>query len=153
LSEYGGEGESREREAKELAETADLILFVLDHDLIRAELDALLALTALRKRLIVVFNKKDRFTDEDRAAVLAKLRERLQGKVAAPHIVSVAAAPRPVPVRVMQARHHRDPLRARGAGCRRARSPDRRDPGAGRPRTEGREPAPADPPPRAQGSR
>jgi small GTP-binding protein len=102
LSEFGGEGESREREAKELAETADLILFVLDHDLIRAELDALIGLAALRKRLIVVFNKTDRFTDEDRAAVLAKLRERLRGKIAPEDIVAVAAAPRPIPVRVIQ---------------------------------------------------
>lgn len=102
LSEFGVEGECREREARELAETADLILFVVDHDLIRAELDALLGLAALRKRLIVVFNKTDRFTDEDRAAVLAKLRERLRGKVAAEDVVAVAAEPRPVPVRVIQ---------------------------------------------------
>jgi len=102
LSEFGGEGEVREREAKELAETADLILFVLDHDLIRTELDALIELAALRKRLIVVFNKTDRFTDEDRAAVLTKLRERLRGKVAAEDVLAVAAAPRPVPVRVVR---------------------------------------------------
>jgi small GTP-binding protein len=102
LSEFGREGETREREATELAESADLILFVLDHDLIRAELDVLVRLAALRKRLIVVFNKTDRFTDEDRAAVLAKLRERLHGTVAAEDIVAVAASPRPIPVRVVQ---------------------------------------------------
>ncbi|ODT99440.1 MAG: hypothetical protein ABS79_04500 [Planctomycetes bacterium SCN 63-9] len=102
LSEFGKEGEAREREARDLAEAADLILFVADHDLIRAELDALLGLAKLKKRLIVVFNKTDRFTDEDRAAILAKLRERLHGTVVPEDLVAVAAAPRPIPVRVMQ---------------------------------------------------
>jgi small GTP-binding protein len=101
LSEFGEAGVSREREARRLAEAADLILFVVDHDLIRAELDALLDLSGLRKRLIVVFNKIDRFNDEDRAAILAKLRERLKGHISSDDVVAVAAAPRPIPVRVV----------------------------------------------------
>lgn len=102
LSEFGSEGETREREAKRLAESADLILFVLDHDLIRAEAEALLGLAAIGKRLIVVLNKVDRFPDEDRDAILDKLRERLKGRVAPEDIVTVAAAPRPVPVKVVK---------------------------------------------------
>jgi uncharacterized protein len=48
----------------------------------------------------VALNKKDRFTEEDREAIMAKLRERLAGVVAADDIVSVAADPAPFQVRV-----------------------------------------------------
>jgi hypothetical protein len=52
------------------------------------------------KRLIVALNKKDRMTEEDREAILAKLRERLGGLVPPGDVVPVAADPSPVPVRV-----------------------------------------------------
>ncbi len=48
----------------------------------------------------MVLNKVDRLLDEDRVAILAKLRERLAGIVPAEDVVSVAAAPRPTPIRI-----------------------------------------------------
>jgi len=102
LSELGAAGSEREREARELAARADLLVFVLDHDLIRTEYDPLSALVRQGKRSIVVFNKTDRFTEADSAAILAKLRERLRGLVPAGDVVAGAAAPRPVPVRVQR---------------------------------------------------
>src|SRR5438067_11362400 len=81
--EAGPEGVARETEALDLACRADLVLFVVDHDLTRADRQTLLDLSRLGKRLIVVLNKKDRFTADDREAILTKLRERLQGFV--PH--------------------------------------------------------------------
>jgi small GTP-binding protein len=102
LSELGAAGSEREREARELAARADLLVFVLDHDLIRTEYEPLAALARLGKRSIVFFNKSDRFTEADSAAILAKLRERLRGIVPAADIVAGAAAPRPMPVRVQR---------------------------------------------------
>jgi hypothetical protein len=87
-------------EARDLAARADLLLFVLDHDLIRSEYEPMVALARQGKRSIVVLNKKDRLTDEDRDAILDKLRERLRGVVPPQDVVAVAASPRPTPVRV-----------------------------------------------------
>ncbi|MFO0910353.1 MAG: GTP-binding protein [Isosphaeraceae bacterium] len=103
LSEIGGGGLEREREARDLAARSDLLLFVVDHDLTRSEFDPLIALARQGKRSIVVFNKKDRFPDADRDAILDKLRERLRGIVVPDDVVAVAASPRPTPVRVTAA--------------------------------------------------
>ncbi len=103
LSEVGAGGLDREREARELATSADLLLFVVDHDLLRSEYDPLVALARQGKRSIVVLNKQDRLLDEDRRAILAKLRERLRGVVAPEDVVSVSAAPRPTVVQVQHA--------------------------------------------------
>ena len=79
LSEIGEGGAVREAEARDLAARADLLLFVVDHDLIRSEFEPMVALARQGKRSIVALNKKDRLIDEDREAILAKLRERLAG--------------------------------------------------------------------------
>jgi len=100
LSEIGDAGAAREAEARDLAARADLLLFVVDHDLIRSEFEPMLALVKQGKRSIVVLNKKDRFVDADREAILAKLRERLNGVVNPKDVIAVAAAPRAMPVRV-----------------------------------------------------
>lgn len=99
LSEIGSAGAGREAEARDLAARADLLLFVVDHDLVRSEFDPLAALAKQGKRSIIALNKKDRFVDEDRSAVLAKLRERLTGIIPPADVVEVAAAPRPTQVR------------------------------------------------------
>ena len=104
LSEIGEAGSEREREARDLAARADLLVFVLDHDLVRTEYEPLAALVRQGKRSIVVLNKTDRFTDADAAAILAKLKERLRGLVPADDIVAAAAAPRPLPVRAASGR-------------------------------------------------
>ncbi|WP_435006998.1 YcjF family protein [Tundrisphaera lichenicola] len=100
LSEIGEAGSVREAEARDLAARADLLLFVVDHDLIRSEYEPMVALARQGKRSIVVLNKKDRLIDEDRDAILAKLRERLSGLVAPLDVVAVSASPRPMPVRI-----------------------------------------------------
>lgn len=100
LSEIGEGGAFREAEARDLAARADLLLFVVDHDLVRSEYEPLIALARQGKRSIVVFNKRDRFPEADRQAILVKLRERLAGVVPREDIVAVAAAPRPTMLRV-----------------------------------------------------
>lgn len=100
LFESGIGGEAREAEARDLAARADLILFVLDHDLTRSECEPLQALLRQGKRSIVALNKQDRLPEPDREAILAKLRERLNGLVDPRDIVAVAAAPRAMPTRL-----------------------------------------------------
>ncbi len=102
ISEIGEGGAMRESEARDLAARADLLVFVVDHDLIRSEYEPLTALARQGKRSIVVFNKQDRFTEPDREAILDKLRERLAGVIAAQDVVAVSALPRPIPVRIKQ---------------------------------------------------
>jgi small GTP-binding protein len=103
LSEIGDKGEGRESEARDLAARADLLLFVLDHDLIRSEFEPMAALARQGKRSIVALNKKDRLLDADREAILSKLRERLAGLIAPADVVAVSASPRPIPVRIQGA--------------------------------------------------
>ena len=100
LSEFGEVGSARESEARDLAARADLLIFVLDHDLTRTEYEPLSALVREGKRSIVFFNKVDRFSEADSAAILARLKERLRGLVPPDDIVAGAASPRPINVRV-----------------------------------------------------
>ncbi len=100
ISEVGDGGAGREAEARDLAARADLLLFVVDHDLIRSEFDPMAALLRQGKRSIVALNKSDRLLDEDREAILAKLRDRLAGLIAPADVVAVAASPRPMAVRI-----------------------------------------------------
>ena len=53
LSEIGAGGAAREQEARDLAARADLMVFVLDHDLVRTEFEPLSALVRQGKRSIV----------------------------------------------------------------------------------------------------
>lgn len=103
LSEIGEGGQLREAEARNLAARADLLLFVVDHDLIRSEYEPLTALARQGKRSILVLNKQDRFTPGDLAEILPRLRERVRGVIPPEDVVAVAASPRPVPVRVRAA--------------------------------------------------
>src|SRR5271157_439399 len=98
MSEASEAGEAREIEARALAVRADLLLFVVDHDLIRSEYSPLIELARLGKRSIVVMNKKDRFPDEDLAAILAKLRKRRSRNVDAGISVPGAEAQKREPV-------------------------------------------------------
>ena len=100
LGEAGEGGSAREAEAVDLALRADLLVFVVDHDMARADHRMVGEMAREGKRLIVALNKKDRLTEEDRDAILAKLRERLGGLVPAEDVVAVAADPSPVTVRI-----------------------------------------------------
>jgi uncharacterized protein len=100
LGEAGAAGLARDTEAIELATRADLLVFMVDHDLTRADCQTVSELAGQGKRLIIALNKKDRFVEEDREAVLARLRDRLSGLIAVEDVVAIAAAPAPVQVRV-----------------------------------------------------
>ena len=100
LGEAGDEGNLREAEAVDLALRADLLVFIVDQDLARADHRMIGEMSREGKRLIVALNKKDRLTEEDREAILAKLRERLAGLIPPEDVLAVAAAPSPITVRI-----------------------------------------------------
>jgi hypothetical protein len=96
ILEAGVAGTERERLARSLATEADLLLFVLDNDLRKSEYDPLQTLAEIGKRSLVVLNKSDLYLDDDRELILARLRERVRGLVAAADVIAVAARPQSV---------------------------------------------------------
>lgn len=89
------DGVARERLAHEVAGRADLILFVVDGDLTQAELDALRGIAELRRPLILVLNKIDRFSQPERDSLRAALLDHSTGLVHPDNLVFAAAQPAP----------------------------------------------------------
>ena len=89
------DGEVREQLAKEVAGRADLVLFVVDGDLTQAELSALRTLAGLRRPLILVLNKIDRYSSEEREQLRAALQEHGSGLIQPGNLVFAAAQPAP----------------------------------------------------------
>jgi small GTP-binding protein len=90
--------------AREVAERADLILFVTDSDLNETEFSALIELAKVHKPILVALNKSDLYTREQRERLLTVLRQdRLAGIVAAENVVVTAADPREVEYVIEQA--------------------------------------------------
>lgn len=105
LDEIGGQ--ARATLAREVAQQADLILFVIAGDMTRTEYRALMELQQAHKPLILVFNKTDLYPDRDRQTIYEKLQTLfassgdLYRPILSPDdIIMVAADPAPVEVRV-----------------------------------------------------
>jgi len=95
LNEVGGQ--DRGQMATEAAQKADLILFVTDSDLNETEFSALAALAKVHKPIILVLNKIDLYSRDQRARLLEVLRdERVADLVPSQNIALVAADPREV---------------------------------------------------------
>lgn len=81
--------------ALEEARRSQVVLFVCDGDLTRAESLAVEMLVRLDKPLVIVMNKSDRFSTEDRALLLERLLHHLDtmgGNIARDRVVAVSAA-------------------------------------------------------------
>ena len=87
-------GEDRANMAREAASRADLILFVVDSDLNDVEFAAITELAAAHKPIIVVFNKIDLYSREQRERLIEVLGERLEDLVPVSHLVMTKADPR-----------------------------------------------------------
>jgi small GTP-binding protein len=90
------DGESREQLAIEVAGVSDLVVFVVDGDMTSRERDALVLLAATERPLLLALNKADRYSDEELASLLLRLREHAQGLVQAEDVVAVSAQPPPL---------------------------------------------------------
>ncbi len=103
------QGQARAQMAREVASQADLILFVVAGDITRTEYQALCELRQSHKPLILVFNKSDLYPEKDRAAIYRQLQQlgtgkprdrSLQDTLSPDEIVTIAAEPTPLAVRV-----------------------------------------------------
>jgi len=92
LDEAGGEG--REELAKEVAGRSDLVIFVLDGDVTETELEALKAVLAQGRPVIVALNKSDLYTSGELDALLSSIRAKTQGLIEPDHVIVAAAQPR-----------------------------------------------------------
>lgn len=87
-------GEERERLAKQIAATADLILFVIAGDITRVEYEALMQLRQASKPIILVFNKVDQYPETDRQTIYTALADqRLKDLISPDEIVMTSASP------------------------------------------------------------
>jgi small GTP-binding protein len=87
------DGEAREQLAAEVAQRADIVLFVVDGDMTGTELEALRRLKTLGMPLIVVLNKADRYSHEQLEQIRESLARHLEGMVARNDIVTASADP------------------------------------------------------------
>ena len=95
LNEVGGA--DRGKMAHEAAQQADLILFITDSDLNETEYSALNSLAQVNKPIILVFNKIDLYSREQRERLTEVLRdERMNGVLKPENIIPAAADPREV---------------------------------------------------------
>ncbi len=93
LLEAGALGEARSQAARALAVKADLLLFVIDNDLHRAEYEPLAMLMGMGKRSLLVFNKGDRYLPDEKEQILARLKERTRSLLNPRDVIAVTAAP------------------------------------------------------------
>lgn len=96
ILEAGIAGTEREHLARTLATEANLLLFVVDNDLRRSEYEPLRGLAEIGKRSLLVLNKTDLYKDEDKDAILIKLRERVKDYINHNDVVAIAANPQAV---------------------------------------------------------
>ena len=95
LNEVGGD--DREAMAEQAASRADLILFVIDSDLNEIEYQALLRLLSAHKPILLVLNKIDLYSPDQRRRLLEVLQvERLAGMLPESHVLTASADPREV---------------------------------------------------------
>ena len=93
LDEAGGE--DREALAKEVAGRSDLVVFVLDGDITETELEALKAVLAQGRPVIVTLNKSDLYTQAELDTLLAAVRNKTAGLIDPAHVIAAGARPRP----------------------------------------------------------
>lgn len=96
ILEAGVVGTEREQMARQLATEADLLLFVVDSDLRQSEYEPLRRLAEIGKRSLLILNKNDLYTEDDKETILARLRQRVRGFIAAMDVVAISANPQPV---------------------------------------------------------
>jgi GTPase len=91
INEVGGE--SRERLAHEVTSRSDLVLFIADGDLTDTEVRSLRTLVQLQRPVILVFNKIDRYTQEERKLIVASIMRHTAGYIDPRNVVCISAMP------------------------------------------------------------
>ncbi|MEM7795296.1 MAG: GTP-binding protein [Cyanobacteria bacterium P01_C01_bin.118] len=79
--------------SRELATQADLVLYVVDNDLHRAQYEILMQLLTVGKRTLVVLNKIDLYADDEVELLLGRLQQRVEPRIEPKDVVAIAANP------------------------------------------------------------
>ena len=87
------DGEAREKLAADVAQRADIVLFVVDGDMTGTELEALRRLKTLGIPLLVVLNKADRYSHRQLEQIQESLARHLEGLVGKSDVVIASAEP------------------------------------------------------------
>ena len=85
-----------------IGKSADLVIFVVMGDLLDSELKILQQLNAAYRRSVIVLNKQDQYLPKEQIELLAKIRDRVSGMIAADDVIAIASQPRPIKVRQYQ---------------------------------------------------
>lgn len=96
ILESNAPGEIREQLARELATSADLLIFVCDNDLRASEYKPLEALASIGKRSLLIFNKIDLYSEQDQEIILNQLKERVKNFIPPTDVLKACANPQPV---------------------------------------------------------
>ena len=88
------DGEARTHLAERVSRRADIVLMVCDADLTRSEFASLQQLRDANRAVLLVLNKADRYTKEEIALLLERLRDRCQGLLPPGHVIATSADPR-----------------------------------------------------------
>ncbi len=86
------DGDTRAALAQEVAQQADLILFVIAGDMTKLEHEALSQLREVGKPILLVFNMVDRYPETDRMAIYHTIRDRRVKDLLSPDEIVMAAA-------------------------------------------------------------
>ena len=92
-----------ERDAWNVARSADLVLFLTNGDLTATQLQVIRKLTAAHKRIVLVLNKQDHYLPDEQQQLLNQLRQRVDGILGSQDVIAIATNPKPRKVRQHQA--------------------------------------------------
>ena len=99
-------GEAREQIALEAAHNADLVLFVVDSDITQTEMQALQALFATARPMVLVINKVDQFTQVQQATLKQSISDKVAGLINPENIVFASASPPDQTIVTLDAQGH-----------------------------------------------
>ncbi len=97
ILEAGGDGQTREIEARKRASRSDLMVVVVDSDLRSSELEIIQSLSSLGKRLILVLNKCDLRGEDEERRLIQILRTKCRDLIDPESIVRTSASPQSIP--------------------------------------------------------
>jgi uncharacterized protein len=93
---------TEENTAKETALASDLVLFLTTGDLTESERQMLEQMIRLHQRIVLLFNKQDRYIPEEKEEILQQLRQRVREIIPAEDVIAIASAPNSVKVKQHQ---------------------------------------------------
>jgi uncharacterized protein (DUF697 family)/GTP-binding protein EngB required for normal cell division len=96
------EKENQEGAINQLCLESDLLLFVINGDLTDSEWQVIQKISCYNQRLLLVFNQKDRYPEEEQIILLKQLQERVKFSLDREDIITIATSPSQIKVKKHQ---------------------------------------------------